>query len=390
GKTKETANEAEQKADEAAQKLAQPITAVPDLLNAATHNVVLAGDAEVQFGRTTGQHSSFTLADFAPVFLYRANDNILFEAGFDINLQNGGVTLANGQTGNLGTQTSVTLTFAQLDYTLNDYVTIVAGEMLLPLGTYTERNAGWLNKIPDDPLARSVLPESGAGVQLRGAIPVGKTGDAFSYSVYGVNGPGSVDGSGNSTYTDSNGNVMPNLDLGGNIGITSNGNNANLNNNPSGGGRLAYFKPFKPHYDVEAGISGQTGEWDNSGDRWSAFVFDAAVHLSPNFEVKGEYINSWVGTTDIGTYQPHGWWIQGGYKLAGLNLEMPYINNVELVSRYDTLDDGLGTKTQRATAGFIYYFTDTLLLEGDYEWLHSRGPNAMPDSGFVLQLSYGF
>ena len=37
----------------------------------ATHNFTLAGDAEVQFGKIAGQHSAFTLADFAPVFLFR-------------------------------------------------------------------------------------------------------------------------------------------------------------------------------------------------------------------------------------------------------------------------------------------------------------------------------
>ena len=48
----------------------------------------------------------------------------------------------------------MSLSFAQLDYLFNDYVTFVGGDMLLPLGTYTERSAGWLNKIPDDPLPR--------------------------------------------------------------------------------------------------------------------------------------------------------------------------------------------------------------------------------------------
>jgi hypothetical protein len=48
---------------------------------------------------------------------------------------------------------------------------------LLPLGTYTERGAGWLNKIPDDPLAvDALLPGSGVGAELRGGIPVGDAG----------------------------------------------------------------------------------------------------------------------------------------------------------------------------------------------------------------------
>ena len=38
------------------------------------------------------------------------------------------------------------LSFATLDYTLNDYMTVVAGDMLLPLGTYSERAAGWYRR----------------------------------------------------------------------------------------------------------------------------------------------------------------------------------------------------------------------------------------------------
>ncbi len=71
----------------------------------------------------------------------------------------------------------MSLSFGQLDYLLNDYVTVVAGDMLLPLGTYSERGAGWLNKIPDDPLVRDFLPGSGVGIQLRGAVRSASPGD---------------------------------------------------------------------------------------------------------------------------------------------------------------------------------------------------------------------
>jgi hypothetical protein len=332
------------------------------------------------------------LADFAPVFLFRAGDNVLFEGGFDVKLQNGAVTLANGQTGNMGTTTSIDLSFATIDYLFNDYVTVVAGDMLLPLGTYSERSAGWLNKIPDDPLPRNVLPPSGLGIQLRGAIPIGECGQMVTYSLYGANGPGSVDGSGNATFVNSSGQVLPNLDFG-NVGIQSNGNTGNLHEAPGGGGRIGWFFPLKPHYDIELGISGQSGPWNDAGNRlWSAVVGDAALHISPYFELKGEYINTWQQTSNMGTLNPRGWWIQGAYKLGGLNehLNLPLLNNLELVGRVDWVDDGLETKTRRETAGFVYYLTNTLLLEGDYEWLHSVGPNKLPDSKWVFQLSYGF
>jgi hypothetical protein len=235
--------------------------------------------------------------------------------------------------------------------------------------------------MPDSPMARDFLPGAGVGVQLRGAVPIGQRGQSLTYAVYAVNGPSSVDGTGNSGQ----------LDLGGNMGIRSDGVQANLHANPSVGGRLGWFIPFKPHYDLELGISGQSGAWDNAGQRyWSAAVLDAALHLSPYFELKGEYITTWVETDDMGTLRPDGWWAQAGYKLAGFNLDLPVINDIELVSRYDNADDAQGTKTDRYTAGFVYYLTNTLLLEGDYEWLHSRGSAPLPGNEIILQMSYGF
>jgi hypothetical protein len=388
GQTQLLATNAAQKA-ETAFKL-QPTKPVAGGMS-ALHNFSMVGDAEVQYGKTEGSHSGFMLADFAPIFLYRAGDNILFEAGFDVTLQNSAVSLQNNQAGNGDAGTTVSLSFAQLDYLYNDYVTLVAGYMLLPLGTYSERSAGWLNKIPDDPLAVDFLPGAGAGAQLRGSIPVGDAGQMVTYSVYGANGPSSVDGTAKSTTIDANGNTIPNISLNGNIGVNSDGSSGSLNGDPSGGGRIGWFYPWKPHYDLELGVSGQVGPWDNAGQYlWSAAVLDAALHISPYFEVKGEYINTWQQTSDAGTLRARGWWAQAAYKLAGLNLDFPVVNDIELVGRYDGVNDGMGTKTDRYTLGYVYYLTSTLLFEGDYEWLHSRGPAALPSNQFILQLSYGF
>ena len=140
----------------------------------------------------------------------------------------------------------------------------------------------------------AVLPESGIGAQLRGSIPIGHNGQMVTYAAYVSNGPGSVDGSGNATFTDSDGNVLPNLDFG-NVGIQSDGNQSNEHSAVSGGGRLGWFFPLKPHYDLELGFSGQTGPWNSSGNQlWSAVVGDALLHISPYFEVRGEYIDSMV------------------------------------------------------------------------------------------------
>jgi hypothetical protein len=357
----------------AAVAAAEPPPRAPIDEATVNHNFLILGDAEFQYAKAAGQHGAFVLADFAPIFLYRGGENLLFEAGFDFILQ-------NNAPNSPGATTTVNLSFAQMDYVMNNYVTFVGGNMLLPLGTYSERSAGWLNKIPDSPLARNLLPGAGVGAQLRGALPMGDSGKLFNYSIYGVNGPSSADGTDNASA----------LDLGGNVGLKSDNSVANLHGSPVGGGRLGVFMPFKPHYDVELGISGQTGQWDDAGlHQWSAGVFDASLHLGPCFEAKGEFVKTQYGSGDLGLIRQQGWWVQAGYKLAGLNLELPLINNMEVVGRYDSLHDGLGTSTRRYTVGCVYYITNTLLFEGDYEFLHSNDP-AQPDSQFILQISYGF
>lgn len=365
--TQQTAQDAAQKSAEATQatQLRQPLDEAT-----VNHNFQILGDAEIQYVNADKQNGAFTLADFAPIFLYRGGDNILFEAGFDFGLQN---NATNGG----GYTTTLNLSFAQLDYVMNDYMTFCGGLILLPLGTYSERTAGWLNKFPDDPLAIDLIPGSGVGGELRGGIALGESGSVLSYAVYGVNGPGSSDGTGSASA----------LDVNGNVGITSDGSTQNLHSDPVGGARVGLFTPFKPHYDVEVGLSALSGQWYNNY-LYTAGVFDGAVHLGPNIEVKGEYILDQYGS-DNGTISQHGWWTQAGYKLAGLDMDFPIINNTELVGRYDSFHDGLGTVTQRWTAGYIYYITSAFLFEGDYEFIHSSDIT-QPKTQLILQLSYGF
>jgi hypothetical protein len=178
------------------------------------------------------------------------------------------------------------------------------------------------------------------------------------------------------------------------VGVTNDGREANLHGSPFGGGRVGFFVPFpKPHYDLEVGVSGISGRWDNAENHsYTAGVLDAALHLGPSFELKGEYLKTWYGSDDLGEVRQDGYWVQAGYKLAGLNLDLPVIKNLELVARYDSLVDGMGTTTHRETAGYVYYFTNTFLFEGDYEMLHASNgnPGDLPSGNAVFQLSLGF
>ena len=353
-----------------------PLPRVPIDEATVNHNFSVLGDAEFQFASIRKQHPAFLFADFAPIFLYRGGDNVLFEAGFDFGVQNGSTgTHDSSQT------TTLNLSFAQLDYVVNDYATLAVGNLLLPLGTYSLRTAGWLNKFPDDPLAVDLVPGTGVGGEVLGAIPIGSEGKILNYSIWGVNGPSSSDSTG----------APDQLDLGGNVGLSSANRVTNLHGNPSGGARVAFFYPFKPHYDVEVGLSGQSGEWDDKGHHlWNSAVVDASVHVGSYWETKGEFINTWYGS-DSGNIHPEGWFVQTGYKLAGLNLlSVPVVNNVEVVGRYDLFHDGLGMHKRRESVGYIYYFSNTLLFEGDYEFFHGNSDDPNDKDRLIFQLSYGF
>ena len=402
GQTEQKTEEIKKSADQAvevaskAQTGIQPVNAevkVP----VENHNFILAGDAEVQYtdqGGGNKAHGSYGLADFAPVFLYRANDKVLFEAGFDTSIDNNSVDTSNStnlgatSTGSSGYSTTFNLTFATIDYLFNDYATLVAGEMLLPLGTYSERGAGWLNKLSDDPMSRSLLIGTGVGAQVRGSKAVGENGSMLTYAVYTANGGHSIDNTPYATtISDSSGTVIQNFD--------PNGNRTNMNRTPSEGGRIGWFYPWKPHYDIELGLSGQTGEWDSSGKLWQAGVIDAALHLSPYFETKGEYIYTRQQTADLGTIDPQGWWLQSGFKMSFFNWDVPMIPNTEIVFRYDTENYGIGNLTNTAKSsrtfepGIVYYITNTLWLKGSYE--KTFNSDGVPsDNEWILQLSYGF
>ena len=124
-------------------------------------------------------------------------------------------------------------------------------------------------------------------------------------------------------------------------------------------------------------------------------MLDAALHLGPNFEAKWQYMLTRYGSDDLGLIRQQGWYAQVSYKLAGLNLELPGINNLELVGRYDNLANGYDSGSgifygaRRYSIGTIYYLTSALLLEGDYEFINSRDAS-LPSTQLILQISYGF
>ena len=92
-----------------------------------------------QFNAKPGVFSS---PDFAPFFFVQLNDQFLLAASIDIN--NGGVSVGE----------------AQVNWFVNDWLTVVVGRYLTPIGFFNERlNHEWINRLPDVPLMfRQVSP----------------------------------------------------------------------------------------------------------------------------------------------------------------------------------------------------------------------------------------
>ncbi len=335
--------------------------------------MVVAGSASVLYNREEGKNGSFLLGQFAPILLFRANDKVLLESELEFGLNSDG-------------STDTELEYAQLDYAFDDYLSFVGGKFLLPLGTFPEKlHPAWINKMPTLPLVYTgvgqmmhdtgIVPFSDIGAQALGGVHIGQRDAVFTYAGYLVNGAYDFE------HSDDTGKDQFSFEKG----------NDYLNGSPSGGGRVAVFYPWSPYHDVEVGFSGQIGTWDKNNElSWSAMVGDAALHLGPYTEVRGEYVHTWGETPDKGTLEPEGAFAQVAYKLAGLQLDLPLISNFEAVFRYDYLDrDVTGSRTHGYALGLNYYVTNTLLLKGAYEFIDSS--NAPYDHNrLTFQVAYGF
>src|SRR5262249_44235252 len=120
-----------------------------------------------------GKPGVFSTPDFAPYFLLQLNDQFLLAASIDIN--NSGVSVPE----------------AQVNWLATDWLTVVLGRYLTPIGFFNERlNHDWINRLPDPALMfLQVSPLSSTdGLMLRGATYLGCSPVKLEYSLYGGNG----------------------------------------------------------------------------------------------------------------------------------------------------------------------------------------------------------
>jgi regulator of replication initiation timing len=313
------------------------------------HRFLLSGFGMAQYHwADKGGENTFS-AKFEPLFLFRVSDRLLFDAGAEFELSD-------------DAETEVNLEFGQVDYLLNDYLTVVAGKYLLPFGDFYERiEPDWINKLVSTPLPfrheDGLLPFNDVGVQLRGSLPLSLAeGTNLEYTLYVGNGPKYASDNRGATFEAAN--------------------NVDLNDNKAFGARLGLrLLPISWHVGrLKLGASTYNGTWDSGDDRWLyAWGLDGVYQLGP-WELRGEYLHTRRELSGSSDEIREGGYVQTSYKLAALPI--PVLNRSELVFRYaaqhqpqNTDDDPPSfLRGRQYSFGYDYWLNPTTALKIEYDY----------------------
>jgi hypothetical protein len=319
------------------------------------------------------------------------NDRILLEAELEFRLD------------------GVEVGYAQMDYIVNDWLTVVAGRYLTPVGFFNERlHAAWINKLPDFPLMqRQVSPGDSSlnGLQFRGAKYLFGSPVKMEYSFFVANGLGlpkdneltALANLGELKETTKSANDA--IAWGGRVGfwVPESGFNfgaSALFNRPYG----SDAGPFISLWGLDAGF--HKGNWD------IRFEYANMFQKSPALPVEGAVVGGDEGAApaDPLRIRRRGYYAQVAYR--PYDAPSRILSNAEVVFRYSrarfsgfdqtALDlAAFGSPVDapvdrnQYTFGLNYYFSPSLAVKFAYEINQERGIN-LRDNVFLTQLAWGF
>lgn len=380
-----TATQADQQkaADTNAEEFDKELQATKSLAKIAqpgTSRFLIAGYGYGGFTSIKGETSTFNSA-LAPIFLWRLNNKLLFEAEPEFELE--------------GSQTKVNLEYANLSYILNDYVTLKAGKFLTPFGQFIDRlHPAWINKLPDFPLPYreegGLVPFSSVGFQASGNVPVGDSN--VVYALYASNGPSLNSGA-----------DEPEA-----VGAL-NGTNTDDNNNKAIGGRFG----VRAFAGLEVGYSFQNSRVNVEGGTRNAllqamdlsYIRDSQM-LRGVIDLRGEWVWSKVSRV---TYDPtgalgfgpldfdnrrSGSFVQAAYRPSKVTAD--WARNLEFVLRRDMLNQPdeapEAADERRWTFGVNYWLNSSTAFKASFESNRRSEAGHDPETkrGIRLQAVMGF
>ncbi len=323
--------------------------------------VHMAGYANVGYSDGGRGNDGFDDLKFNPIFHYGYKDLLLLESEFEFEIEDG--------------LTQISLEYLTVDWFINDYMALVAGRFLSPVGQFQQNlHPGWINKLPTAPVGfrhDQAQPVAEVGVQLRGGftVPILNDSSLMNYAVYVGNGP--------RLELNPGGDEIEAVEA---VGFTS-----DEDDNKTFGGRLG----FLPIPNLEVGISGTLGNIAlvNESDRdYDVLGFDMFYRWK-NLNLRAEYIKQKVGAL-AASVAPEGqkweaWYTQASYKLLPTKFE--------LVARYSDYNSKHADQAQEQWAlGVNYLFANQGMAKFSYEFNDGLTGEPTDDNKFLVQLSYGF
>ncbi|MFT7467951.1 MAG: hypothetical protein ACI8PP_001194 [Candidatus Pseudothioglobus sp.] len=333
----------------------------------------MAGYADVGYTDQESATGSFNVGSFSPIFHFQYRDLVMLESELEIEVGDDGETETN-------------LEYLTVDWFVNDYMVLVAGKFLSPIGQFRQNlHPSWINKLPSAPPGfghDGAAPVSDVGFQLRGGFPLGFM--RTNYAVYVSNGPKLI-----AEFEDGE------FEL---DGVEAEGFGSDDDGEKVGGGRVGLI----PFSGFELGLSMANGkatvasveDGDSSllsgeGARDYDVIGADFSWQYKAFNLRGEYVETKVGADKgAGAAASKGatwdtWYTQGAYRFSNSKWEM--------VARYAEFDSPHKSQDQRQWAiGANYLFTNNFIGKLSYEFNDGQARNKADQDRFLLQMAYGF
>ena len=356
-----------------------------------TSKTLFTGYGAVGFNKADGSPSTFS-AVFAPVFHYQLYKNlhVIIEPEFELE----------------DDELEIGLEIGEIDFFLNDYVTLSAGKMLLPFNVFSQRfHPTWINKMPSRPIIYGGHDEGGIvpvlsdiGAQVSGGFALNLfEGSKINYAFYLVNGPrieeeddhddegGEESGGDEHTETSTANEEGEEHEENGSGGTQTNlvfGNNfTDINSNKAFGGRIG----FLPVWNWEVGGSLMFGDAEDDIN-FFMYGFDTEYQYR-GLLVLAEFIHLKNDNVGGGETKKTGYYAQGSYRLSDISIENRYlggfINGLEPVFRYGK-NYLPGRDEEQYAIGLDWWLLSSVPLKIAYEF-----NDGLPDR-VLLQWAFGF
>lgn len=337
------------------------------------------GTAGWQVTQGDGERNSF-FGSISPLLLFQFGSRFLYEAELEFEVEEG------------ATQTS--LEYAQLDFFVNDNITVVAGKFLLPFGVFGERlHPTWINRFASPPplfghgdgKVAPLLPIlSDFGAMVRGSWAF-QGGRAITASLFVTQGP-TVEGHGE----EEGGEGEEHGDLAPLPEFQFGGSTADINKDKLVGARVALV--LAPSFEVDA--SAMTGAFDSDGSRLTGLNL-AAEFRRGGTELRGEGFSlrydveepveegeEHGGETVVAT--TGGYYLQASHRRGAWEPVLRWTQT--LGASADGFEDSDGF--HQVGFGLNYWFAPAIALMTSYE-INDSADADLPDR-FLVHWSFGF